>query len=117
MYMSQKASKETTIARNYAVAMITDVVYLNDKLQRLIGKYLWPLSNLPSCQMGQSSSTSRAAKFSGTPRRAKQNVQTVGPNGATLRRTPSNVNRNCKEFSKFWVNNSSFIFSIAQGEV
>uniref|UniRef100_A0A914XQN0 Uncharacterized protein n=1 Tax=Plectus sambesii TaxID=2011161 RepID=A0A914XQN0_9BILA len=54
--------------------------------------------------MGQSTSTSRAAKFSGTHKQS----QTVGPNGAALRRTPSNVNRNCKEFSKFWVAGGSF---------
>jgi hypothetical protein len=63
--------------------------------------------------MGVSQSTVRAAKFSGTSQKLNEQSRntTDGSTRSTtlslVRRTPSNVNRNCKEFSKYWTGGGS----------
>ncbi|GMT24539.1 hypothetical protein PFISCL1PPCAC_15836, partial [Pristionchus fissidentatus] len=60
--------------------------------------------------MGSSqSSTSKAGKFSGTPKRQRAYSCHEGASTAPqIRRNASNVNRNAREFSKFWQNGGNF---------
>ncbi|KAF8375027.1 hypothetical protein PRIPAC_81456 [Pristionchus pacificus] len=60
--------------------------------------------------MGAShSSTSKAGKFAGTPKRQRACSCYEGAATApSIRRNASNINRNAKEFSKFWQNGGNF---------
>ncbi|GMR49652.1 hypothetical protein PMAYCL1PPCAC_19847, partial [Pristionchus mayeri] len=60
--------------------------------------------------MGASqSSTSKAGKFAGTPKRQRACSCVEGPATApSIRRNASNINRNAKEFSKFWQHGGNF---------
>ncbi|CAJ0600917.1 unnamed protein product [Cylicocyclus nassatus] len=59
--------------------------------------------------MGATQSTNRAAKFSGSTRKSVRSYQTPA-SAPTVRRQLSqrNINRNVKEFSRFWSGGGSF---------
>ncbi|GMS96912.1 hypothetical protein PENTCL1PPCAC_19087, partial [Pristionchus entomophagus] len=58
---------------------------------------------------GSYSSTSKAGKFASTPKRQRACSCYEGTSPApSIRRNASNINRNAKEFSKFWQNGGNF---------
>ncbi|VDK52302.1 unnamed protein product [Cylicostephanus goldi] len=60
--------------------------------------------------MGVNQSTNRAAKFSGSTRKSIRLTQGAPASAPTVRRQLSqrNINRNVKEFSRFWSGGGSF---------